>query len=110
MRFSPRVEISTFPSFNSFLLKLFYLNAQQRRHFLNLISKQKTLGLFTSNYADVTNKPNISIGYDVRSGSKEKTEELIRLIETFCVKFNLPLQKKFLRISSEESEYKQASN
>lgn len=110
MKITPRAEITLFQSSNSFLLKLFHLNAHEHKNFLRLILKQKTLGLFVGNYADVTNKPKASIGYDVRSGTKEKTEELFRLIETFCTKFSLPLQKKFTTTDSQPEEYKQATN
>lgn len=110
MQVSSRAEITVFQSFNSFRLKLFYLNTRQRKQFLNLITKQKALGLFVGNYADATKKPKIVIGYEVRSGSKEKTEQLIRLIEEFCAEYNIPLKQKFDMMNLEHEKYWKANN
>ncbi len=97
-----RVEIKVFESFLSFQVKLFNLTTGQRDQFYRGISSEGNRNIFIGNYASVTDKSDIIIGFEARTWSKEKTEEKIRFIEMFCNKFNLRLQKSNFEISEDE--------
>ena len=102
MESSSRVEIKVFESFLSFQVKLFNLTTGQRNQFYRGLSSKENRNVFIGNYASITDETKIVIGFEARTGNKEKTEEKIRLIEMFCNKFNLRFQKSIFEISSDE--------